>query len=125
MTTEHILVVDDDRIVAETLCLIFQKQGFEASAAYSADEGMQLARRLRPRLVLCDVSMPERSGLELVEDLTREMPEVRVIVLTGYLSNLVKANEQVRKSPEKVSVMSKPCEPEQLLRAAGAMLRRA
>jgi len=51
MTTKHILVVDDDRIVAETLCLIFQKQGFEASAAYSADEGLQMARRLRPQLV--------------------------------------------------------------------------
>jgi DNA-binding NtrC family response regulator len=125
MMTDHILVVDDDRIVAETLCLIFQKQGFTASAAYSADEGMQMARKLHPQLVLCDVTMPERSGLELVEDLSREMPECRVIVLTGYLSNLVKANEQARKSPEKISVMSKPCAPEQLLRAAGAMLRRA
>jgi len=60
-----------------------------------------------------------------VEDLTREMPECRVIVVTAYLGNLVKASEHARKMPEKVSVMSKPCEPEQLLRAAGAMLRQA
>jgi DNA-binding response OmpR family regulator len=122
--TDHILIVDDDRLVADTLCLIFQKQGFEASAAYSADEGLSMARVLRPQLLLYDVTMPNKSGLELVAEVEQEIPECRVIVLTAYFSNLVKANEQGKKMPKSMRVMLKPCAPEDLLREVGAMLRR-
>ncbi len=123
--TDHILIVDDDQLIADTLCLIFQKNGFEASTAYSADEGLQMARRLRPQLLLCDVTMPHKSGLELVSEIEEEMPECRVIVLTAYFSNLLKANELGKKRPKPMRVMLKPCAPEELLREVGAMLRRA
>jgi len=123
--TDHILIVDDDRLVADTLCLIFQKHGFAASVAYSADEGLELARALRPQLLLCDVTMPNKSGLELMAEVDEEMPECRVIVLTAYFSNLVKANEQAKKMPNPIRVMMKPCAPVDLLREVGAILRRA
>ncbi len=121
--TDHVVIVDDDKLVADTLKVIFEREGFRAAAAYSADEGLRLVRELRPRLLVCDVTMPEKSGLELVDDVTAEMPECRVMVLTGFLSNLVKADERIRKSPHTVRVMSKPCAPEDLMRAVGAMLR--
>ena len=69
---QRVLVVDDDRLVADTLSLIFEKSGFEAKAAYSADEALECARGFTPHLLLCDVTMPARDGLSLVLDITRE-----------------------------------------------------
>ena len=67
---QRVLVVDDDRLVADTLTLIFERNGFAAKAAYSADEALKCSREFTPNLLLCDVTMPGRDGLSLVEDMT-------------------------------------------------------
>ena len=64
---QKILVVDDDRLVADTLNLVFLANGFESEARYSAAEGLSRARTFAPQLMLCDVTMPEENGLELAE----------------------------------------------------------
>ena len=68
---QRVLVVDDDRLVADTLTLIFEKSGFKAKAAYSADQGLECSREFVPNLLLCDISMPGRDGLSLLSDVTR------------------------------------------------------
>ncbi len=60
---QRVLIVDDDRLVADTLTLIFEKNGFKAKAAYSADEALILSREFAPDLLLCDVTMPARDSL--------------------------------------------------------------
>jgi CheY-like chemotaxis protein len=121
----RILVVDDEKLVADTLGLIFRKHGFEAKVAYSADTALRCARSFAPDLLLCDITMPERSGLELMADFQRELPECRVLVLTGYYSNLVRVREQSGKLRRPTRVLTKPCNPLELLREAGRMLATA
>ncbi len=60
---QRVLVVDDDRLVADTLTLIFERNGFAAKAAYSAEEGLLSSREFEPNLLLCDITMPDRDGL--------------------------------------------------------------
>jgi CheY-like chemotaxis protein len=122
---QRVLVVDDDRLVADTLSLIFEKSGFEARAAYSADEALECARDFIPHLMLCDVTMPARDGLSLVLDITRELPACRIIVLTGFYSNLKSVREHARKLPRPVGILTKPCQPTELLRQAEALLASA
>ena len=122
---QRVLIVDDDRLVADTLALIFGKSGFDVRAAYSADEALACAREFLPDLLLCDVTMPGRDGLGLVLDMTREMPACRIIVLTGFYSNLVNVREQSSKLPRPVGILTKPCQPAELLRHATAMLASA
>ena len=81
----RVLVVDDDRLVADTLALIFEKNGFKAKAVYSADEALQCSREFNPHLLLCDVTMPARDGLALVEDMTRELPVLPHSRAHGFL----------------------------------------
>ena len=50
-----------------------------------------------PDLLLSDVTMPGRDGLSLVEDMTRELPSCRILVLTGFYSNLKNVREQTTK----------------------------
>lgn len=121
----RVLVVDDDRLVAETLALIFAKSGFESRAAYSAGEALECARQSTPDLLLCDVTMPERDGLSLVNDITSEFPACRIIVLTAFYSNLGSVRDHASKLPHPVGILTKPCQPSELLREATAMLTTA
>jgi DNA-binding response OmpR family regulator len=118
----RILVVDDERLVADTLGLIFRKHGFEAKVAYSADSALDCARNFSPDLLLCDINMPHRSGLELIDDFNRELPDCRVLVLTGYFSNLGRIREQSGKLRRPSRILTKPCHPIELLREAGRIL---
>jgi CheY-like chemotaxis protein len=122
---QRILVVDDERLVADTLTLIFNKHGFETKAAYSAEEGMATARVFLPELLLCDISMPGRDGTELMRQISVELPDCRILVLTGNYSNLKRVREQAMQLVRPANILTKPCQPAELLREAGAMLASA
>jgi CheY-like chemotaxis protein len=119
---QRVLVVDDEKITADTLGLIFRKRGFEAQVAYSVDTALEYVRQAPPELILCDITMPGRDGLELMVELTRMNSSCPVIVLTGYLTNLPPVREQIRKMPQSTHVFIKPCPPEEILREATRML---
>jgi DNA-binding NtrC family response regulator len=121
----RILIVDDERILADTLGMIFRRNGFKAQVTYTADEALASARVCSPDLLLCDISMPGRTGLDLMADIGREMPDCRVLVLTGHYSNLLPVQEQSRKMPRPSCVLTKPCNPDELLRQAGQLLATA
>ena len=118
----RVLVVDDDRLVADTLALVFGRSGFEARVAYSADEGLVCAREFAPDLLLCDVTMPGRDGLTLLTDIAEEQPACRIIMLTGFYSNLKDMREHASKLPRPVGILTKPCQPSELLREAETLL---
>jgi DNA-binding response OmpR family regulator len=119
----RILIVDDETLVADTLGLIFRKHGFEARVAYSAAAALASARSFQPELLLCDITMPERTGLDLMADLHRELPECHFLVLTGYNSNVLRVGEQAARLRRPMRVLTKPCNPEQLLAEVGRVLR--
>ena len=53
---QRVLVVDDERLVADTLTLVFGKGGFNAKAVYSAKDALESARDFKPDLLLCDIT---------------------------------------------------------------------
>ena len=118
----RILVVDDDRLVADTLALVFQKHGYDARAAYSTDGALKCACEFPPQLMLCDITMPGSDGLTLVQHMNREFPDCHIIVLTGFYSNLARVHEQAARLSRPLGVLIKPCQPAELLRHADAML---
>ena len=120
---QKILVIDDDRLVADTLNLIFLANGFESEARYSAADGLSRARTFGPQLMLCDVTMPDEGGLQLAEKVSAEMPEVRMLMLTAYSSNQEKVNAHSERTGRKLKMLSKPCRPEVLLEEASALLK--
>src|ERR1700684_1769839 len=122
---QRVLIVDDDQLVADTLALIFEKNGFDAKAVYSADDGLQYAREFVPNLLLCDVTMPGRDGLALALDVTREFPSCHIIVLTGFYSKLMSVGEHCNKRPGPRGTLTKPCQPAELLRHVNDMLASA
>jgi len=121
----RILVVDDEPLVAQTLTLVFRHNGFDAAMAYNADQALALLRDAPPDLVLCDIDMPGRDGVALMSDLTRELPECPILVLTGFYSGLGRVREFTSTLRQQVSIVVKPCQPVDLLRYAGELLKSA
>ena len=117
-----ILVVDDDRLVADTLMLIYRANGYEAEARYNAAEGLDRARSYKPALMLCDVSMPTESGLSLAEKMHKELPATEMLMFTAFAANEDRVHLQSMRLQRPLKLLSKPCPPEELLRVTRAML---
>jgi CheY-like chemotaxis protein len=122
---QRILVVDDERLVADTLSLIFRKHGFDAKVAYNVEDALRCALSFDPELLLCDITMPQRDGIELMQEISRVLPACRMMVLTGNYANLKIIREQTTNLVRPLNILTKPCQPSELLREAGALLASA
>jgi two-component system response regulator RegA len=79
-----ILIVDDDVTLRDQLARAFTNRGFDATTAGDYDDAVTLASADAPELVVVDLRMPGRSGLELIRALKAIDAETRIVVLTGY-----------------------------------------
>lgn len=120
-----ILVVDDEPLITRTITLIFQNHGFEVSSALTADDALASALSNSPDLVLCDIDMPGRDGISLMSDLGRELPGCPILVLTGVYSSIARVREMAKTLRQRVNIITKPCQPSELLRSADDMLKLA
>jgi DNA-binding response OmpR family regulator len=119
----EILVIDDDGDIRSLVTNILDAAGHRTREASNGDDGMALCRARRPMLVITDIVMPEKEGLELIRDLSREMPDVPILAMTGATNPAVYLRAAALFGA--VALLSKPFEPEELLRAVEAALRRA
>lgn len=79
---KHLLIVDDDALMRRSVSLHLEQTGFRTSTAGSAEDGLALARRDPPDLVLLDVGLPGMDGLEALRHFQREV-DVPVIFVTA------------------------------------------
>ena len=86
MSTIRILLADDHKMVREGLCsLIGQQIGMEVVAeAQDGREAVQLTRKLRPNLVIMDVTMPGLNGIKATQQILSKSPGVKVIALSMH-----------------------------------------
>ena len=79
----HVLVVDDDTGVRQTLTLLLAAAGYKTSAAQNGFEALQIIKREAPRLLLCDLDMPDMCGREFLTIVRRRFPQIAVIAMSG------------------------------------------
>lgn len=118
----HILVVDDEPHVLVTYRLILQQQGYEVSAAASAEEARQMLLERKIDILLCDLSLEKQeSGFDVVEFGRQKDPWLPTLLLTGYATQ--EANDRADESG--IPVLFKPIDIGQLLQTIAEMLRGA
>src|SRR5436853_2629407 len=83
-TTGHVLVVDDEKAQRDILTVILEGEGYTVETASNVSQALIAYRNHRADVVLTDLSMPERDGLALLEELTKLDPEALVILVTAY-----------------------------------------
>jgi CheY-like chemotaxis protein len=80
---KRILLIEDDEDFRGVLRTALELRGFEVAQAADGDEGIRSFCQQEPDLVLCDLFMPQKEGLETIRELRRNFPEVKIIAMSG------------------------------------------
>ncbi|MFQ5824799.1 MAG: response regulator [bacterium] len=78
------LIVDNDEAFSRSLSKILQKAGYEVNAAVDVKQAIVLLFKEYYPLILLDLKMPGKSGLDLLREITEKTPESKVIIVTAY-----------------------------------------
>ena len=79
----RVLTIDDEPMVREILATYLEDSGFDVIQASNGPAGIELIRREHPDLVLCDLRMPGMDGLQVLAAVTREFPDLPILVVSG------------------------------------------
>ncbi len=114
MTADNrrILIVDDERPIVMTLEALLTRHGYQPEVAGNASFGLRALKEKNPALVLLDLQLPDADGLQMLEKIKQEHPEIQVIILTAH-DSLNNAIESIKRGA--YHFISKPYAPEELL----------
>jgi DNA-binding response OmpR family regulator len=109
-----VLVVDDERTIADTLAVILRKSGFQAYPAYSGQEAIRLSLQVKPDLMISDVMMPDKNGIDVAAEVQALVPSCRVLFFSGHCATATLLLNA--KQPGKGwDILPKPVHPHDLL----------
>lgn len=117
----RILIIEDDRKLSAALAAGIEAEGYLVSAAASAEEGFFLLHREKPDLLLLDLTLPQRNGLDLLRQIRQDRADVRVLMLTSH--NTVEDRVEGLKTGAD-DYLGKPFSFPELLARIEALLRR-
>ncbi|HEY1588834.1 MAG TPA: response regulator transcription factor [Rhodanobacter sp.] len=112
--TRPLLLVDDDATFVRVLARALTSRGFEVITATNFSEARQLARRQHPLYCVLDLKLGEESGLRLIPELHTLVPDLRVLLLTGYAS-IATAVEAIKRGAH--DYLAKPVDADAVVRA--------
>jgi two-component system response regulator PilR (NtrC family) len=118
----RLLIVDDEESLLDFLSLLFLQEGYEVETAKNVETGRRELARKSFDLVLCDVTMPDGSGLDLLREIKANEPSPPVIMMTAYTSTKT-AIEAMKLGA--ADYVSKPFDVEELKIVAQKALERA
>ena len=81
-----ILIVDDESSLRDFLTIVFEEDGWHVETAASLGDARAALQRQEPDLVLCDLMLPDGSGLDLLRDIKAQNPSVAVVMITAHTS---------------------------------------
>src|SRR6266516_3049299 len=112
-TNNHrVLIIDDERAVLMTLEALLKRHGYHVDTASTASQGLKLLRSKPSTLVLLDLQLPDADGLETLDQIKTEVPQIQVIILTAH-DSLHNAIESIKRGA--YHFISKPYAAEELL----------
>ncbi|MBX6323495.1 MAG: response regulator [Rhodospirillaceae bacterium] len=118
----RVLVIDDDDLVRRTITKILGLAGYSVIPASNGVEGLAMLRRWPIDLVLTDIIMPEKEGLEIIIEVRKRMPGLPIIAISGGGRTRNMTFLALGKKLGADRVLTKPFLPKQLLAAVGACL---
>ncbi len=86
MNSEQILVVDDEKRIVENISFCLKREGFQTVGGYDGDEAIRIFGQQKFDLVLLDVSMPGKSGYDVMEHIFGIDEDILIIIISGYAS---------------------------------------
>ena len=116
--TKRVFVVDDERIIADSLATILNHSGYQASAFYDAESALLACELGKPDCIITDVVMPGMSGVDLAVEIKDRFPACRVLLFSGQAAT-ADLLATVRGRGLDFDVLPKPVHPRDLLAKIG------
>jgi len=120
---KQILVIDDEQPIRSLLKIMLEREGFDVITASDGKEGMKLFSKATVDLVITDIVMPEKEGIEIIRELRKGYPGTPVIAISGGGRNSSESYLNVAKLLGAVAILQKPVEKEKLLTAVKKALK--
>ncbi|MCE5206812.1 MAG: hybrid sensor histidine kinase/response regulator [Chloroflexi bacterium] len=106
-----ILIIDDEEVLRDGCRQVLERCGYDVLTAGQGNEGIKLARERMPDMAFIDLKMPNMSGMEIIEILSRDIPDIVLVMITGF-ATIVSAVEAMQKGA--YDYLPKPFNPDQL-----------
>jgi CheY-like chemotaxis protein len=113
-TKPKVLVVDDERVIADTLSMILNQSGFESHAVYSGEGALEMARALEPDMLISDVIMSDLNGIDAAIRIRALFPHIKVLLFSGQAAT-ADLLEKARAQGYEFEILAKPVHPQDLL----------
>jgi DNA-binding NtrC family response regulator len=108
----RVLVVDDEKAVADSLAMILRASDYEATASYSGEEAIVLCQAMDPNIVISDIVMGPMSGFDLAIWIAENRPACRIILMSAHSFHDPLVAKSVRRG---FDFVPKPIHPDKLL----------
>jgi CheY-like chemotaxis protein len=118
----QVLVVDDEKSIADTLALILRARGYGSVSVYDGTSGLEMYRRLLPDLVISDVVMPEMNGIDMAIAIRREFLKSRILLFSGQQTLTEEMLEESRSRGYDFELLPKPIHPVELLEKVAELI---
>jgi len=110
-----VMVVDDEKLIADTVSMILKKHGYTVMTAYDGESALALAGHVAPEVLITDVVMPPgMNGVQLAIEVVRSAVDCRVLLFSGQARTLDLLSD-ARKEGHQFTLLAKPLHPLQLL----------
>lgn len=118
----HILVIEDDQITNQNICLLLKRDRMIAESAYCARDGLELVKLYEYDLIILDLVLPDMQGIEVLKQIRQQRIDTPVLILSG-LTQTDKKVECLNMGAD--DYLTKPYERIELLARIKAIIRRS
>jgi DNA-binding response OmpR family regulator len=109
-----VLVVDDERVIADTLAMILNQSGFDARAVYSGEKAVDMASTFTPDMLITDVIMADLNGIDAAIMIRSILPTIKILLFSGQAAT-ADLLEKARAKGYEFEILAKPVHPQDLL----------
>ncbi len=110
----RVLVVDDQKDLADSLAAILCANGYTAKAVYSGNDAVKEARQMLPHLLVADVMMPGLNGIETAIRIRQFLHKCKVLLISGHAKS-AELWQSSRRNGFQFDLLMKPVAPEEIL----------
>jgi CheY-like chemotaxis protein len=109
-----VLVADDERVIADTLAIILNQSGFDATAVYSGERAVEMAEELRPDMLISDVIMTDLNGIDAAIKIRAMLPSCKILLFSGQAAT-ADLLDRAQGQGHQFEILAKPVHPQDLL----------
>lgn len=121
MKERRILIVEDEKVVADTLGQILSAQGYDVRIAYSAEDAIPMLAGWPPNVALLDVMLPNMNGIDFAVVLKKDQPHCGVLLFSGQPS-VEQLLQKARTEGHCFEILAKPIHPTVVLHTISDLL---